>query len=133
MEDVIGVMKTSVSRLKAPSSDTSEEVKAFGNYIISKMKSYSEETRKGVEHTIYDILVKAGGGYYENSIPSTSTTPPSSHALQVCPPIPSPMASQYSTNSIPFPHSTESLRQQPQESLITHSQPRPASRSSNTF
>lgn len=83
MADAISVMRTAANKLKTPVSDTPEEVKSFGNYMISKMKSYSEQTRKGVEHAIFDILIKADRGYYENSL--TFTAPPPYHMSQVLP------------------------------------------------
>lgn len=81
MEETVGIMKIAASKLKAPISDTPEEVKAFGNYIISKMKLYSEQTRKAVEHAIFDVLIQADRGYFENSIPSTSSSSPTYHTL----------------------------------------------------
>lgn len=83
MTDAMDLMKTAVNKLKTPYSDTPEEVKTFGNYIISKMKSYLEETRKGVEHAIFDILIKADTGYYENTTALTHIAPFAHHMPQV--------------------------------------------------
>uniref|UniRef100_A0AAR5PH17 MADF domain-containing protein n=1 Tax=Dendroctonus ponderosae TaxID=77166 RepID=A0AAR5PH17_DENPD len=108
IEDDIGLMTRAESRLKSPISDPAEEVQAFGNYIISKMKSYSEQTRKSVEHAIYDVLVTADRGQYERLLPSTSPTPSLYDPLHVYPPILSPMDSKFSPKSNPSPHSIES-------------------------
>lgn len=118
MEDALALMKTASSKLKASPSDTPDEVKAFGNYVASKMKTYSENTRRGVEHAIYDILIKANSGYFENST-STRVRSPAHHDLQHIPTqhISSPKHAQYLTKSTPSPYSTESLPQQSLQSL----------------
>ena len=61
MSDAIEIMKVAANRL---GPGTNDEIKAFGNYVVSKMNSFSTDTRKVVEHAIIDILMKADKGFF---------------------------------------------------------------------
>lgn len=43
------------------------ETKYFCSYLASKMMSYSSSTKTGVQHAIYDILIKADKGLFDKN------------------------------------------------------------------
>ncbi|XP_049871093.1 uncharacterized protein LOC126370289 [Pectinophora gossypiella] len=59
-------------------TENEEEVKAFTNFIASKMKKYSETTKNAVQQAISAIIFKADIGHFDKAkcdSPSTSQSP----------------------------------------------------------
>ena len=120
MSDAIDIMKVTANRL---GPGTNDEIKAFGNYVVSKMNSFSTDTRKVVEHAIIDILMKADKGFFgqthssilpqfhptitqpSTSFQSSQFTYPNSQYICQHPP-------EHSHHSSSIPHEPEMQQQQ---------------------
>lgn len=113
LTETLNVMKTAASKLKSSSCETSDEVRSFGNFVVSKMNSYSEATRKSVEHAVFDILIKADRGYYENTFKRWAVPPTfTEHAIPLHSPTPILRQQQHTTSYPSLHHQTSSIQQQ---------------------
>jgi hypothetical protein len=97
MSDALTVLKTAANNLNT--SPSQDEVKSFCAFVMAKMNSYSQDTRKKVQHAIFNILVKADRGFYERAqnmfhshelprysgVPSFETYPMQQSTLQSTP------------------------------------------------
>lgn len=64
MENAFDMMKTATATLTKPCQEP-DEITAFFNYVSTKVKNYPSETRKGVQHAVFEVLMKADQGFYE--------------------------------------------------------------------
>ena len=64
LESAMAILKTTSDKLNTTPENC--EVKSFCNFLCSKMLNYSPARRQGVQHSIYEILMKADRGYFDN-------------------------------------------------------------------
>ncbi|KAJ8874805.1 hypothetical protein PR048_022694 [Dryococelus australis] len=58
------ILKTAAAKLNKPQPEN-DEITTFFPIVTAKVKGYSPETKKAVEHAVFDILMKADTSYYE--------------------------------------------------------------------
>ncbi|XP_031346793.1 uncharacterized protein LOC116173444 [Photinus pyralis] len=102
MVDAVAVLKTAASKLTS-SCPENDEVKAFLSFVMAKMNSYSFETRKGVEHSILDTIMKADRGFYEFPAHMRQYGQQRSHIIQLHQQVPTKAYSRLLTRSINHP------------------------------
>jgi len=64
MKNAFEILKTTASKLnKQPSQP--DEVSSFFTYVSSKVQKYSIQAQKGIQHAMFEILMKADQGFYD--------------------------------------------------------------------
>lgn len=64
MINAFDILKTTASKLdKQPSQP--DEVSSFFTYVSSKVQKYSIQTQKGIQHAMFEILMKADQEFYD--------------------------------------------------------------------
>ena len=58
------ILKMAAAKLDTPPTEN-DEVTSFFKLVTATVKNYSPETRKGVQHAVFDVLKNADRGYYE--------------------------------------------------------------------
>ncbi|XP_069688648.1 uncharacterized protein [Periplaneta americana] len=68
LANAVGILQATAGRLNSTVEQC--EVQSFCAFLSSKMMTYRATTRQGVQHAIYDILVKADRGLFEVPVPT---------------------------------------------------------------
>ncbi len=82
MSSALDLLKTASTKLDQESLHPANEIDAFFKFVTAKVHNYSPDTQKAVQHSIFEILMKADRGLFE--WPSTSYQ--YSHPLSSYPP-----------------------------------------------
>ena len=74
MTSALNILKTASSNLNKPATET-DEMTSFFNYVSQKSKNYSPATKIGVQHAIFEIIMKADRGFYDWNLDNTHYRP----------------------------------------------------------
>jgi hypothetical protein len=58
------ILKMAAAKLDTSHTEN-DEVTSFLKFVTTKVKNYFPETRKGVQHAVFDIIKNTDRGYYE--------------------------------------------------------------------
>lgn len=65
VNETLQVLKTATEKL-SDNFKLSQEVHSFINFIGAKMESYSRSTKNKVQQAIFEVIMKADSGSYDN-------------------------------------------------------------------
>ncbi|GBN84797.1 hypothetical protein AVEN_212125-1 [Araneus ventricosus] len=100
MKNALNILQTAAKKLEKEPSEPSE-IDSFFTYVASKVKNYSPEAQKRIQHAVFDILMQADRGMFDSHIPSIYSQPYFSQPHQALfhPANPSQSRQSFSTNS----------------------------------
>ncbi|XP_063242791.1 uncharacterized protein LOC134542453 [Bacillus rossius redtenbacheri] len=131
LADAVSILQATAGKFNM--SPEQSEIKTFCAYLSSKMATFSSATRLGVQHAVYDILMKADRGLFE--IPTYNygqgqlfhSNAPENYSTRMYMQQP---ASHSSTSSVYLPAQQQQQQQQQQQPFEPNlSQSSPAGRS----
>lgn len=67
MTSALNMLQPVASSQSSEPTPETDEMTAFFNYVSQKTKNYPPATKIGVQHAIFEILIQADRGFYEEN------------------------------------------------------------------